>query len=143
LLIHRRPLSQANAWYPVSSQWNRTTEAWPNAGASSGATHGHGCPIAPRLSRRLPDAGAMDNRNSTIAKNSGGKRSAHAIGVAGCGDPDRFHRIVEHCQSPVGARVGATTRGGAAVIARGESRPFGAPDADRVHAAVAHRRCRG
>ncbi len=56
-----RSLSQANAWYPDFSQWNRTTEAWPDTGASSGAAHCHGCPITPRLSRRLPAAGAMDN----------------------------------------------------------------------------------
>src|SRR6185312_10277906 len=67
----------------------------------------------------------------------------HATGVAGCGHRDRFHRLVEHRQSPPGARVGTTPRGGAAASAGGESRPLGAPDADRVHAAVAHGRCRG
>jgi hypothetical protein len=59
--IHCRSLSQADAWYTDSSKWNRTTEAWPDTGASSGAAHCHGCPITPRLSRRLPAAGAMDN----------------------------------------------------------------------------------
>src|SRR6185312_8805985 len=85
----------------------------------------------------------MDNRDRTIARNFGGKSSAHATGVAGRGYPDRFHRIVEHCQSPLGARFGTTTRGGGAAIAGSESRPFGAPDGDRVHAAVAHWRRRG
>ena len=45
----------------ILGQWNRTTEAWPDTGASAGAAHGHGCPITPRLSRRLPAAGAMDH----------------------------------------------------------------------------------
>src|SRR5580658_8367156 len=85
----------------------------------------------------------MDNRDSTIARNFGGQGPAHAAGVIGCGNPDRFHRIVEHCQSPLGARFGATTRDGGAVSAGGEPRPHGAPDADRVHAAVAHRRAAG
>jgi len=33
----------------------------PDTGAGSGAAHGHGCRIAPRLSHRLPAAGQMDN----------------------------------------------------------------------------------
>src|SRR5262249_19496857 len=141
--IHRRPLSHANAWYPDSRKWNRTIEAWPDAGAGSGAAHCHGCPITPRLSRRLPAAGAMDHRDSTIARNVGGECSTHAAGVAGRGDSDRLHRLVEHCQSPLGARFGPTTRDGGAASAGSEPRPHGPPDADRVHAAVAHRRCRG
>jgi putative ABC transport system permease protein len=52
----------------------------------------------------------------------GGQCSAHAAGVTGCGNPNRFHRIVEHCQSPLGARFGATTREGCAVSAGGEPR---------------------
>ncbi len=43
----------------------------------------------------------------------------------------------------LGARFRATTRDGGAVSAGGDPRPHGAPDADRVHAAVAHRRGRG
>ena len=43
----------------------------------------------------------------------------------------------------LGARFGAATRDGGAVSAGGEPQPHGAPDADRIHAAVAHRRCRG
>jgi hypothetical protein len=58
--------------------------------------------------RRLPVAGAMDHRDSTIAGNVGGRCSAHAAGVAGRGHPDCLHRLrlVEHCQSSAGARVG-------------------------------------
>ena len=78
-----------------------------------------------------------------LQENFGGQCPAHAAGVTGCGNPDRFHRIVEYCQSSVGARFGAATRDGGAVSAGGEPRPHGATDADRVHAAVAHRRCRG
>src|SRR5205823_13221516 len=53
------------------------------------------------------------------------------------------HRFVEYCQSPFGARFGAAAGDGGAAIAGGKPRPHGAPDADRVHAAVAHRRRRG
>ena len=63
--------------------------------------------------------------------------------LLGASNPDRFHRIVEHRQSPLGARFRATTRDGGAVSAGGEPRPHRAPDADRVHATFAHRRCRG
>jgi putative ABC transport system permease protein len=40
---------------------HRTTQARRHTEGSSGAAHRHGCPITPRLSRRLRAAGAMDN----------------------------------------------------------------------------------
>src|SRR5262249_18635155 len=81
--------------------------------------------------------GAMDDWDSAIARNVGGQCSAHAAGVTGRGDPDRVHRVTEHCQSPLGARFGAATRDGGAAIAGGEPRPHGVADADRVPAGVA------
>ena len=59
--IQRGSFSPANARQPGFRIWNRTTEAWRDNGASSGAADCHGRRIAPRLSRRLPVAGAMDN----------------------------------------------------------------------------------
>src|SRR5437899_11375320 len=36
-----------------------------------------------------------------------GKVRPMLLVLLGAGRPDRFHRIVEHCQSPLGARFGA------------------------------------
>ena len=51
----------------------------------------------------------------------------------------RFHRVVEHCQSPAGAGFGTRTGNGGAAGLGCDPGPDDSPDVDRVHAALDYR----